>query len=134
MSGRRPYVLLEILVMLLVFSVVAAGCLKLFAWAESRSVLLEEKARATVAAQNAAEQLKATCGDHASLGGTWDGARWCLSYDEAWNAGAPDGAYFLWITPEICSVEGLAGAQLELCRADGQRLICLTVRWQEVGN
>ena len=131
MKERRPLVLIELLVMLLVFSLAAAFCLKAFAWADNRSVELQQQAQAAVEAQNAAELLKHTRGDYARLGMILDAGKWCCFYDADWHACQRGGSFLLQITPEICDTEGLAGARVEVYREDGQCLIALTVRWQE---
>ena len=128
MKEQKPLLLVELLVMLLVFSLAAALCLRGFAWAEEQSKLLQQQNQATIRAQNAAELLKATRGDYEQLGVARVGERWSLTYRE-------DGDTFsLQITPEKWDIGGLAGARVEVYLEDGARLICLTVRWQGVAE
>ena len=124
MKERKPLLLVELLVMLLVFSLAAALCLRGFAWADGRSQLLQQQTRAMAEAQNAAELLKYTRGDYLQLGGAWVEDHWQIAYEDG----------IVRITPETGCVEGLAGAQVEACRGDGVILASLTVRWQEVAE
>lgn len=134
MTERRPLLLVELLVMLLVFSLAAALCLRGFAWAQDRSVQLQQQAQAAVQAQNAAELLKHTRGAYDRLGAVRSADQWCLSYDENWQVCETGATFVLRITPEDCGIQGLAGARLEVCREDGLCLTALTVRWQEVAE
>ena len=124
MKERKPLLLAELLVMLLVFSLAAALCLRGFAWANDRSEFLQHQARSAVEAQNAAELLKYTHGDYAQLGGEWVEDHWQISCEGG----------FIRITPEQNLPQGLAGASVEVLRADGESLTILTVRWQEVAG
>ena len=59
MKSRATLTLMELLVMVLVFSLAAAVCLRLFAGAANLSQETARQDRAVVLAQNAAESLKA---------------------------------------------------------------------------
>lgn len=59
MKSRASLLLMELLVMILVFSVASAVCLQLFAGAENLSRRTGRQDRAVLLAQNVAEQLKA---------------------------------------------------------------------------
>ena len=124
MKERKSLLLVELLVMLLVFALAAALCLRGFAWADSRSQLLQQQTWAMAEAQNAAELLKYTRGDYAQLGGTWVEDHWQIAYEDG----------IVRITPEVGCEEGLGGACVEASRADGTVLAHLTVRWQEVAE
>ena len=124
MKERKPLLLVELLVMLLVFSLASALCLRGMVWANDRALLLQQQAQAAVEAQNAAELLKYTRGDYTQLGGDWVEDHWQLSYEDG----------LVRITPEKNLADGLAGARVEVLRADGASLTILTVRWQEVAE
>lgn len=59
MKNRAFLTLMELLVMVLVFSLAAAICLRLFAAADTLSDAVSRQDRAVILAQNAAEALKA---------------------------------------------------------------------------
>ena len=63
MKNRTSLMLMEQLVMLLVFALAAALCLGVFAEADRISRETAQRDQAALIAQNAAEILKATCGD-----------------------------------------------------------------------
>ena len=59
MKSRAPLILMELLVMILIFSLACACCLRLFAEAEHLSRRTQLQDSAVLLAQNAAELLKA---------------------------------------------------------------------------
>ncbi len=65
MKNKTSLVLMEQLIMLLVFALAAAVCLKVFAYASNVSSKNEAVAQAAVLAQNCAEKLKRSCGESA---------------------------------------------------------------------
>ena len=58
MRSKAPLVLIEQMVMLLVFALASALCLQAFVKSDAISVRSEEKGRAAIAAQNAAEVIR----------------------------------------------------------------------------
>lgn len=117
--------LLEMTVMLLVFALAAALCLRLFAWADGTVRDSIRRDDALMNLQSAAETLKHSGGDYEksaqTYGGSWDGSRWEISCD----------GYCITVTPENTGVAGLGGARLEAVTEDGI-LASIAVRWQEV--
>ena len=85
MKNKTPLVLMELVIMLLVFSVAAGLCLRAFAGAERISRTGAEDDRAVAAAQNGAELTKFYAGDletaAAERGGAWDGVSWRFTVD-----------------------------------------------------
>ena len=63
MENKASFTLMELLIMVLVFSLAAAGCLRCFVWAKLTSEETAEFDRAVVLAQNTAEALKSTGGN-----------------------------------------------------------------------
>ena len=65
MRSKAPLVLMEQAVMVLVFALAAALCLRAFVWSDQLSRQNEARDRALLEVQNAAEALKHTGGDMA---------------------------------------------------------------------
>lgn len=63
MKSKTSLMLLELALMLLVFSLAAALCLQGFLWADNRSQQVENQDAALLQAQNTAELLRHTGGD-----------------------------------------------------------------------
>ena len=103
-------VLMEILVMVLTFSVAAAVCLGLFVAADRISRESEQLDRAVLAAQNAAQMLKA---GH-SYGDTDQDGLYVTAQD----------------LPE--EIPGLCKARIRVLDARGEEIYTLIVGWQEV--
>lgn len=122
---KRAIGLLEMTVMLLVFALAAALCLRLFAWADSTTRESIRRDAAFTDLQSAAEVLRHTGGDYEEAvqlyGGSWDGNRWVIVCD----------GYRIAVTAESTGISGLGGAYLEAV-GENQILASLTVRWQEV--
>jgi Tfp pilus assembly protein PilV len=137
MRSKAPLALMEQLVMVLVFALAAALCVQVFVLSGLSSRRSEARDRATLAAQNAAELLKAGDGDEAAhlsyaaqqLGGRYEqGVLW-VDYSEDWEPVAQDGAYRLTAQGTACDVPGLATADVLV--ADGDDVLFqLSVAWQ----
>lgn len=85
MRSKAPLVLMEQVVMVLVFALTAALCLRMFVLADRLSVKYEACDRAVTEAQNVAEQLK-----QGNLG----------TYLEAHNAAQDTGAITVWFNQD----------------------------------
>ncbi len=152
MKNKTLLTLLEQLVMLLVFSLASALCVRAFALAEQTSQWNAERDDAVFSAQNAAEVLKAA-GQH---GGTMEAAlaeaaeqldgEVCqgflyIYYDKAWNIVRKEASSYRLCAQGVPSeVQGLLTAEIRVDRLKGIRsgetggkpLFKLTVAWQEV--
>lgn len=127
MKSRAPLVLMEQLVMVLVFALIAAMCLQAFVLSDDISRDTARHDQAAVLAQNGAETLKACGGDLAAaaeiLGGTAEAGRMTLSDQEL----------LLEIKLIPSSAPELGLAQVLVTEEEtGQILFSLTVGWQEV--
>ncbi|MGI5937099.1 MAG: type II secretion system protein [Oscillospiraceae bacterium] len=122
--NRETLVLLELAIVLLVFAVFAAGCLRIFAAAREIARESNDLHRAAEWAQSAAECFKALGGDPKETASflrleddgkgnytAWRNSDWQTS-------GAEGGAYILKVEP------GDGRAQISVAR-DGEILICL---------
>lgn len=144
MRSKAPLVLIEQMVMLLVFALASALCLQAFVKSDAISVRSQEKGRAAIAAQNAAEMIRHKGGDieHAftqtgrMLGGTYEQGELRIDYDENWNVTDEDGAYYLIAKEAPAQVSGLRKASVQVAAGEQKGepgiLFELEVAWQEV--
>ena len=96
--SKAPLALMEQAVMVLVFALAAALCLRVFVWSDRASRQSEARDRALTAAQSMAEVYKNCAGDVdkaiARMGGvTGAGGEWTLILDEEGDAVDDFGAY-----------------------------------------
>lgn len=135
MRSRAPLALMEQTVMVLVFALAAALCLRAFALADGISRRVEATDRAVLWAESAADTLKARQGDlsraAAELGGELDGQRWTILLDENWQETAEKPAYTLTAQPVQTGRPLLGKAQIDVVQKNGERLFSLEVCWQE---
>ena len=114
--------------MILLFSLCAAVCMRLFAGAQTLSDRSRELNAAVAEAESAAEAFKAAKGSAAEAAALTDGARtdgsgFTVDYDESWNPGAVSGAY------RLCLAAQDGYADVSVCRtADGETIFALSVK------
>ena len=140
MRSKAPLALMEQVVMVLVFALAAALCLRVFVFSDRMSERNKDIDHAVLLAQNTAELLKACGGVEeaaAVAGGNIRQMMWSIYYDEDLNP-VPDQAsahYVVDTLPINSGVEGLGKANIEVFRNDGNTgLFCITVAWQEVNG
>lgn len=115
MKNKASLILMEQLVMILVFALAAAACLQAFVWADSMSRQIQQKDRAAVLCQNAAETVKATG-----------------STQLAAAIPAQEGLK-LWVQETDSGIPGLGMARIWVTdESTQQELFCITTGWQEV--
>ncbi|MBQ3076511.1 MAG: hypothetical protein IJC43_01510 [Clostridia bacterium] len=146
MRSKTPLAMMEQALMLLVFALAAALCLRAFVWSDSLSRQNAARDRAVVEAQNAAELLKHTGGNFATTAArlftTAEGDTFTVLYDEDWNPAAGAARYRL--TAEAVPAEhpllGAATVRVEQLEqgaeasgAPGETLFEIPVRWQKEG-
>ena len=118
-KGTLP--LLELSVMLLVFALAAALCLKAFLWADQTSRESAALDAAVLCAQNAAERLRAgMSGQERTF------------YDADWNPTEENWTYCLKVTAQDSKLSYLKKAQVTVTDGADRVLIALPVAWQEV--
>ena len=150
MKNKTPLILVEQLVMLLVFSLASALCIRAFALAERTSQWNADRDRAVFSAQNAAEVLKAAGLRSGSMEGPMAEAARLLNgeagqdllyvyYDDNWDvSGKETASYHLCAHSIPSSVQGLCTAEIRIDSLKGSSgpdrspLFQLTVAWQEV--
>lgn len=121
MKNKTSLVLIEQLLMILVFAMAAAICLKAFAYSSNVSSKNEAVSQAAVIAQNCAERLKKSHGE--------DDAGFWTQVGE-WK-------YRAKIQRKESETEGLGCAQIIVfgeCKDREEQLFELSVAWQEVSN
>ena len=138
MKSKAPLALMEQIIMVLVFALAAALCLRAFALSDRLSREGELRDGAVLLAQNAAEVCKAGGGDwdymETVLGGNALGYSWTVLYNERMEpvAVAEDAAYEVTVRPETAEVPGLGRATVSVFEMDGGDLLFqLPVAWQE---
>ena len=140
MRSKAPLALMEQVVMVLVFALAAAVCLRVFALSNQMSERNKEIDHAVLLAQNTAEAIKAYGGVEEAADATGGEIRqtlWSSYYDAELNP-VPDRehAYYEVNTlPVNSGVEGLGQAGIDVLRWDGNEpLFSITVAWQEVNG
>ena len=139
MKNKAPLALIEQLVMILVFALAAAICLRGFALSDRLSKESEMRDEAVILAQNAAECYKSCRGDAqkaaALLGGTATDAMWQIAFDKDLKpAKTPDTAAFtVTVTPQQTDLSTLGKATVCVYVNDTEAPVFeLSVAWQEV--
>ena len=142
MKRSASLLLIELTIMLLIFSLAAALCVQAFVWADSASGDMADRDAALMHAQSAAEVLKSRGGDmaHAQtaaaelLGGRVEQGMWYILYDTNWNPvdNWPDAAYSLHAQGIPVDVEGLWKAEVwvDACGEREMTLCSIPVAWQ----
>lgn len=129
MRSKSPLVLIEQMLMLLVFAIAAAVCVRAFVWAEERSEFNSDRSYAAVYVQSAAETVKACRGDLTRAAGLLE------------NCAVEGGV--LTQTVDGCTVrvtlaaedDPLTGrADVSAVDEDGAELLSVSVAWQEVAE
>lgn len=125
MKSRASLTLMEQLIMVLIFALAAALCLKCFAAAAQTGWETTARDRAVVLAQNGAEVIKATRGDLEEtaklLGGDPEGDALRAEFDGC----------KLEIQKQDSGIPGLGRALVQVIREE-KVLFSLTAAWQEV--
>ncbi len=139
MRSKAPLALMEQVIMVLVFALAAALCLRCFVWADQRSRRDEARDRALIKAQNMAEIVKSAGGDLDAAarrcGGEYEGANWVLSFDENWERDEADPAYLVQAVPQDTGDPLLGKALIVASGASTEDVLCvLPVAWQEVDS
>ena len=135
MRSRAPLALMEQTVMVLIFALAAALCLRALALAAAIPRRVEPPARAVRGAEGAADTLKARNGDRpraaGELGGEWAGQRWTILLAETGQEPGGGPAYTLTARPVQTGRPLLGRAQIDVVQKNGECLFSLEVCWQE---
>ena len=136
MRNKAPLALMEQLIMILVFALASALCLRLFVYSDQVSVNGAARDQAAAVVQNAAEALKLSGGDMEAaaelLGGEAAADGWRIGYDRDWQETDDKRPAF---TVEANMIEDgdplLCSAEISARTADDKALFQVTVCWQE---
>ena len=123
MKDKTPLLLIEQLIMILVFALTAALCLRGFAYADGLSEQICQQEQAAVLAQSAAEMLKAEKIIRQACS-FYDASLEQVTEKEAWT-------YRLQVSREAEDIPGFGSAKIRVDSADAEELMVLTVGWQE---
>ncbi len=154
MRNRTLLSLIEMLIMVMVFTVTAAICLRAFVYADRTSRVSEEAAEAAVRAQSAAELMQHFAGDTARAAAVYGGTCsadgvWTAAFDEDWKLLEGDGAgtaggstaaaYYMETKAENGPAAGGSSAFLGegsviVRNAAGDELFGIPVCWQQDGT
>ena len=139
MKNKAPLALMEQLIMLLVFALAAALCLRVFVNASRLSQYCRMRSHGITVAQNAAEALKDTGGDletcAARYGGTLDRDTWILTFDSDWQpTDSADATFFIRTSLAEDGIPLLGTADILVEKATGEELVGFSVSWQEDAN
>lgn len=136
--SKVPLVLMEQLVMLLVFALAAAACLRIFVFADRASRQVQDRDRAAELVQNTAQVLRHTGGDFsraAELLGArhWDENSLMIDYDGEWALASDTTRYTLGASRDSSDTPYLGKGEV-WCRdeAEERELFRLEIAWQEV--
>ena len=129
MKNKAPLALIELTVMVLIFSLAAALCLQAFVWSDVASAKLADRDTAILQAETVAEVIKACHGDFDAsaelLGGENTNGSLQVYFDGGFCASAE----------LLDSGEPLLGAaEVTVYDGEEQELFGLTVCWQEVDD
>lgn len=133
MKGRTSLAMIELTVMLLIFSLTAALCLQAFLWSDQTSRTSAERDEAVRLAQNAAELIKYSEGDFAVLEQLKElpaVERGDFSVTAQRTDGMQDGSDGMQ-DGSGSALKGLGSAVVEVRNCEGSLLFSLPVSWQE---
>lgn len=135
--SKVPLVLMEQLVMLLVFALAAAVCLRIFVFADLASRQVQDRDRAAELVQNAAQVLQHTGGDFSRSAELLDAQHreqnsLMIDYDGEWALATDTMRYTLGAS-RVSGIPYLGMAEV-WCRDEVEdlELFRLKVAWQEV--
>ena len=133
MKNKTFLVLMEQLVMILVFALAAALCLQAFVFTHRTSLRHEQRDRAVLEAQNAAEAMKSGWWEYFSESGTTfsQDSTYVLLYDAEWQPVREEATYILTATPLETGSPYLWKAAVSVRTAAGDVLISLPVAGQK---
>ena len=144
MKNRTLLSLIEMLIMVMVFSVAAAICLRAFVFADSNSRSGEETARAAMLAQSAAEVMQRCAGDTAEAaemfgGHSTDEGGWEADISSEWKVTEQPAGYRLVVevADQKNSAAAASGSRLlgeatvRVLNASGDEIFSIPVCWQE---
>lgn len=134
-ESKAPLMLMEQVIMVLVFALVAAICIQAFALARTTSVQMGDRDRAVNVSQILAETVKACGGSMEKvcerLGGEPDGERLVFYYDSGWKEAAAEHASFSVVFAQEESGGFCRYGRITVSDVSGQQeIFSMRVAWQ----
>lgn len=134
MKSKAPLSLMELAILVLVFAMAAAVCVRAFVSAGVESRRNAEVDRAVILCEDAASVLKSVSGDRDALqkklDGQWtDDTTFTVGYSENWNVSKTDEVYRLIIETRDGSAF-LGTARVRVVKAD-EEIYGIDVAWQK---
>lgn len=144
MKSKAPLSLMEQMIMILVFSLASALCLKVFVESDRVSRFCETRDRASLAAQSAAEVICSSTDNFEGafsfaaekLGGHFTSDLMWIEYDENWQV-SPYGKYRLEARNVHSDIPGLQKALIlitDSSSSENTTIFELEIAWQEVDS
>jgi len=139
MKTKAPLALIELTIMILIFSLAAALCLQAFAWSDLTSSRILEQDQAVLQTETAAEVIKGCRGDFAEAAEllygycSEDGNALTVYFDKEWAVtDETDGAYRVEAVSIESDADFLGRAEVSAVNSTDEELFNITVCWQEV--
>lgn len=133
-TGRSQLVLMCQIIMVLVFALAAAACVRVFAFTYERSTYNADRDKAVVLVESAAEicklsggQLDTVC---ANMGGSIEEGTLVIRYDSDWQTASKNPRYTLTVLPSDSGQNLMGTADIFVRNAGGEELFAITVAWQ----
>ncbi|MBE6972351.1 MAG: hypothetical protein E7440_00475 [Ruminococcaceae bacterium] len=130
MKNRTSLLIMELLVMVLVFALAGALCLRMFVWAEQSVRDQAQRHGALLLAQNVAQRLKSIEKERPESVDQTE----TMFYDAVWEPCDPPGEYRLEVSRLPTAYTTLGSARIRVYGAGEAPLAQLDVNWQEVEN
>lgn len=133
--SKNPLALMEQVIMILVFALAAAICVRAFVVARNKSVYAERRDHASLLCQSVANEMKGNYGEISMLSDSWkfveDADGYVMYFDENWKASGKEQGYFMLRIRNISRNEYLGKALVLLETKNKDEVFSLTVAWQE---
>ena len=137
MKSKAPLALMEQGIMILVFALAAALCLRVFALSDQISRSNEARDQAVLQAECAAETLKQVHGSLSQaaslMGGACTEQVWSIPYGTDWQITETKAVYQLQASLQDSATPLLGSALIEVTQGE-KLLFSLPVSWQEVAD
>ena len=134
-ESKAPLVLMEQVIMVLVFALVAALCIQAFVLSRTLSIGMTDRDHAMNVSQTLAETVKACGGDMEAvcekLDGEPDGKRLQFFYDDDWNAAKEADASFVLVFEQEAGEGFCKNGRIAVSDASGaQEIFSMKIAWQ----
>ncbi len=136
MRSKAPLVLMEQLIMLVVFSIAAAICVRTFVYSDQLSLKNELRDQALVQAQTLAETYKYYKGDAekamSEFGGNIDNNTWVTYWNSQWQSCEQNQSQCkIEIAEKPSDIQGLGKAEVSVFYIDEKVIFNFELAWQE---